>query len=370
MNYRIPANLNLDKLIEEHPPRFEPFSKDMVAATITCIYNAYSSNWTVYDGYYQIHSDTLLRFVGIDYLRYVNYLIECGVIQRDNSYRPKSKVNIPDFSPVEEPKSIGYKLTDKYEDSIAVKYVHPLNGRRVSGKIKKFDSKQISLRLKEYPFLQHLNGLRMDVGAAETLLLKLKMEAENMSGITEELRHKVSMKVNANNQLLDVIASGDLLRHSNEDKTGKRMHTPLTRLKRELRKYITHKEEHLVALDLKNSQPYLSLALFELDFWVEPINPVVNFSTKEGKRIKAHPLTGGMFRDSEQIRKKIHQYLNIGNLYPEFASRIWKITEAPSGVATSSKTSTDTSGTGAIPVSSATAPGAPSVQVSSSDFSM
>jgi hypothetical protein len=68
------------------------------------------------------------------------------------------------------------------------------------------------------------------------------------------------------------------------DSAGKR-HTPLTRLKKEFRFFLKYKGEHLVSLDVKNSQPYFSLTMMNASFWVEPIRPTVDGTTKKGKAI-------------------------------------------------------------------------------------
>jgi len=49
------------------------------------------------------------------------------------------------------------------------------------------------------------------------------------------------------------------------DSTAGRLHTNLTNLKSDLRNYLTYDGKTLVAVDIRNSQPYLSLALFRKD---------------------------------------------------------------------------------------------------------
>jgi hypothetical protein len=51
------------------------------------------------------------------------------------------------------------------------------------------------------------------------------------------------------------------------DPTGKRFHSALTNLKSEMRNFITYGGKELVSVDIKNSQPYFSLALFKKSFY-------------------------------------------------------------------------------------------------------
>ena len=47
------------------------------------------------------------------------------------------------------------------------------------------------------------------------------------------------------------------------DRTSFRLHTPLTSLKKELRRFVKYDGKTLVSIDIKNSQPYLSTVLFD-----------------------------------------------------------------------------------------------------------
>ena len=51
------------------------------------------------------------------------------------------------------------------------------------------------------------------------------------------------------------------------DEKGQRLHTPLTRMWKELRKYLRYDGKKLVALDIKNSQPYFMIKLLDGEFY-------------------------------------------------------------------------------------------------------
>lgn len=51
------------------------------------------------------------------------------------------------------------------------------------------------------------------------------------------------------------------------DDSGNRMHTPLTSLNSDFRKFVYYQDKPLVAIDITNSQPYLSILLFNPEFY-------------------------------------------------------------------------------------------------------
>ncbi|MCC6760410.1 MAG: hypothetical protein IT252_04305 [Chitinophagaceae bacterium] len=53
------------------------------------------------------------------------------------------------------------------------------------------------------------------------------------------------------------------------DEAGWRMHSPFTMLKKEIRKHLRVDGEPLVELDVKTSQPFLSLILFQKEYWMQ-----------------------------------------------------------------------------------------------------
>ena len=65
------------------------------------------------------------------------------------------------------------------------------------------------------------------------------------------------------------------------DKNIRRLHTPLTNLKKEYRNFLTIRGKEIVCLDLKNSQPFLALKLFDPSFWYSP-----NLSKYQIRRFK------------------------------------------------------------------------------------
>lgn len=53
------------------------------------------------------------------------------------------------------------------------------------------------------------------------------------------------------------------------DTTGSRLHSPITNMPKEMRNFLTYGGQRLVALDIKNSQPYFSTLLLNMRFYTE-----------------------------------------------------------------------------------------------------
>ena len=62
------------------------------------------------------------------------------------------------------------------------------------------------------------------------------------------------------------IENGDF--HFGVDRTSGRLHTNLSNMPKQLRRYLSHNGQQLVSVDIVNSQPFNSTALFNPSFWV------------------------------------------------------------------------------------------------------
>lgn len=98
------------------------------------------------------------------------------------------------------------------------------------------------------------------------------------------------------------------------DETGWRVHTPLTILPREYKKFVTFRGKELFSIDLKCSQIFLTLVLFNPDFW-NPNSNMVNISTLKMQHLFENP----------KILKKINEAIaNLGDDYEKFKEECCK----------------------------------------------
>jgi hypothetical protein len=117
------------------------------------------------------------------------------------------------------------------------------------------------------------------------------------------------------------------------DDSGERLHTNLTNLKKTYRKFLTYNGQNLSALDIKNSQPYFSLLLFNQKFWEaakKPKSDGANFDlfwTNNELRSKIQVVPIIMLVESLQGPNKeeltlFERLVTTGELYEYFAMKL------------------------------------------------
>ena len=102
MNFYLPENLDLDRLIRNNPPNFRPFKRDKLRYILHLI-NAISllNKDKLYDEYTYVNAKALQKVIQ-NYKKYLDYLInDLQIIECDGHYIPGEK-------------SLGYKFIDKY----------------------------------------------------------------------------------------------------------------------------------------------------------------------------------------------------------------------------------------------------------------
>lgn len=95
-------------------------------------------------------------------------------------------------------------------------------------------------------------------------LLKIEQNHSSKSTI-ENKRRKLSEKCSGYKIIVEQFCEKKY--NPIVDSSGFRLHTILTRLKKELRQFVTYDGQNVVAIDISCSQPYLSLILLNNEFW-------------------------------------------------------------------------------------------------------
>jgi len=185
----------------------------------------------------------------------LEYLVKIGVIEVKNNgqYIPK------------EHKSRYYKLNDEY-----LKYEWGLievNKKSLVSK-RKDDVEAYEKMHEEYGYLIKWFNDKLQINYARSYaMLNHLMEIEGDGDIHKKEKDKSSpwekYLLRLNN--LKLLHQG-MYRYSVDDKV-RRFHSNLTNLKSELRNYITYDGHQLCAIDVKNSQPFISIALFNPEFY-------------------------------------------------------------------------------------------------------
>ena len=254
LNRYIPENLDLDDLIKNNPPPFQ-FKKDKALHILSLLTEVPSiADKDFKDGYVPLNVK-MLRINGIkDFPIYRDWLIKVGVILTDNQYIVGSK-------------SKGFKFSELYQTPICpIKISCPKQIRRAL----KCSDKQYKSQ-KDLNYLHKwFDGLVIDRNSAESYL-----QAKYQSDVNRGLK-KAIMKFNVGLINVDKLANRQF--HFNRDDTSGRLHTNLTNIKKELRHFIKYKDQSLVSVDIRNSQPLMASLVLNPKFWrdekclIKPLN--------------------------------------------------------------------------------------------------
>jgi hypothetical protein len=300
----LPENLNLNDKIIRNPPMVSRYHDkplkvvDRIATilgqiSVRMVFNK-GLERNIEDGYITLNA-TVLKELAEDYKPILEWALMVGIIETDGQY-------------IAGEKSKGYRFSSEYSKSIRKHYlfdkilIRLLRRRRI-------DDKAVN----EHPFLY-----------------KCLTEIEINNDAREEMRKlfdadvRLTDQTSANSKLYSRLMTIDLIADKRfffiEDKNIHRLHTNITILKREARKYLHWKEHELINIDLKNSQPYFSLALFKtnsfnklsLDKLIKHYNNGLDVSYM-------FPKNGDIF---ETYIGEYEEMVTSGKLYDYFANNL------------------------------------------------
>lgn len=102
------------------------------------------------------------------------------------------------------------------------------------------------------------------------------------------------------------------------DRSGERLHTPITNASRGVRNFITYEGKGLTSLDLSNSQPYLLIGMLNPEVWESRrLPPPIQYATKDIDTSLCRPIINEI-----QCRGEFQRYASLaasGELYEHFA---------------------------------------------------
>lgn len=199
-----------------------------------------------------------LRSINSNYLQHLSLLEDAGVIQINMHF-------VSGF------KARGYKLTTEYIvngfkqiEITSNTFIIRINNyksldKEVTPKIDRLLINRKELITCLFDPLFSIDSVAakeemLEVFAAKESIIKSKAYAD-----TDVMLEQLKIEFNALNLLIEQINNKQF--KVKIDDAGRRLHTPVTRLPKYLRKHLNYGGLKLIALDLKNSQPYLSLLL-------------------------------------------------------------------------------------------------------------
>ncbi|MPS66268.1 hypothetical protein [Chryseobacterium sp.] len=238
LTFYIPENLDLDQTLLDNPPLFT-YCKDKFVYILNLIYSLPSRRKKSIEEYYGYTpiSKAILGSTIKDYRKYIDYLKLQNIVEEDNYI-----TNV---------KCAGLRFTETYRKTLNQKPFVITSWtliKNITYLRKNYDNK---LTKELIPLKSWFADLDVDVkGAKKYLKRKYKEDYRNPLTKYSELRY--------NSRLLPI----QRLYTKEEplffvDKTAGRLHTYITQLKSELRKFLKWKGKILYSIDISNSQPYL-----------------------------------------------------------------------------------------------------------------
>ena len=250
MKLYIPKGLNLDELIYNNRPSFKPFKKDKLHYILHLIHiiPLYKKDFLSTD-YVSINA-TLLQSVIKNYRDYLNYLEnDLKIIESDNNY-------------IVGQKSKGFRIVEKYRTKVEIATVNDFSLRH-SLKIKNNKSFE-SVKNLDYLTKWFDKRLAIDYKKVNNFLneeFELKKHNKELWDIDSNGR--CIPPINQYNQ--SFISFDKIYRkefNCLRDTNVMRFHSNLTNMRSMLRNALTYNGEKLYSIDLKNSQPFISIGLF------------------------------------------------------------------------------------------------------------
>lgn len=259
----IPANFDANKLIADkygkQRKKMCPWMLMYICDRIFAPYLYYKEKYRKRDVHQSFTSlkSTYLKNINSNYIRHLNFLIEQGVIISDRKWQIGFK-------------SIGFKLAENYmhEDLIQVpiennSFIKKINYHKEMQRAKNPElDKLYKVRA---GLLAVLNNKGFTINSEKALAEVNKVYAEKEAELKpdDRLRGYQLYKHKMEKYALKAVVGEINSKPCNVviDKSGYRLHTPVTRLPKYLRKYLSINGQQLKAWDIKNSQPYLSILL-------------------------------------------------------------------------------------------------------------
>jgi hypothetical protein len=254
-DYYVPNNLKIDELVLNNYPKFKPFNIEKLLYILTLINSVRTSNKDlVFESYSKLNSTLLQNWVK-NYKEYLNYLInDLKIIESDNRY-------------VVGKKSKGFRFIDEYQTMVKPYVVNDFI--MIKKMTHQYNKANLSVKSLNY-LTKWFDGLEINFSKCREFLKQeydLKMAYPYLRDF-DIVKEKYKIPINQfNRNLIAVNNIDNNCYFLKRDDNVLRFHSNLTNMSSVLRNAITYKGEKLYSIDVKNSQPYLSVALFDKEFW-------------------------------------------------------------------------------------------------------
>ena len=267
MRFRIPENLNIDELIRENWTAFygNKLKKEKLIFVLDAVIKSRAQHRNEINEHtnpYAPLSSEYLQEVVHDYRNYLNFLLANGILLTDNQFIVGEKCKWYCFN---YPYS-GQRLKEVIVDNYLLKKAIRRASEKRNEKVKK--------SMWGYSYLTNWwdeGKLEIDLKAAHSWIdgyEKEKIERIKLDAkITDkELAIGNAIETTDDFKYLTASINSKKYRYSFSGE-GHRFYNPISNLKKELRNFLTYDGLPLVDVDIKNSQPFLAIALLKSSFW-------------------------------------------------------------------------------------------------------
>lgn len=294
MVHVIPNRLDIARFVKEHPPvNIKGFKADKMAHILHLIYTIPANNKDLncIDGFVPLYSKLLRKRIH-NYRDYLDYLCDHKILESDNTYAINWK-------------SKGYRYTVKYQVGVDT---YSIKDTRLVRSIKKARREKFRTTVGYEYLTKWFNGnLQIDYKAA----VEFAMEEYRLKKTFLELRDFDTK----NNKYKDPYTQYTSNMHNinrikmqefymSVDENVRRFHSNLTCKKSIYRNLLTYKGQKMVSIDIKNSQPYLSLILLNKKFWFSK-----KFRTEISNFFKIYDNTDSNSFNLWNINRNIYNYM-------------------------------------------------------------
>lgn len=259
MKYFIPSTIDLDLFISQIPVGvINPFKRKYLLYILDLITSIPANNkgLILRDGFVPINAKALQNKVR-NYKQYLSYLVSSGVLWVDSQYIPGEKSRGYKFAPAF---ATPVKLVNENQKDIITKH-----NMKSFTSLSTAQAKQYRHLIKWYDAC-----FQIDQGTAASFILedyKRKIQSPSLIECNEYTGQCKDPIEQYNSAYLNIDKFTRNEFHLKLDNFGKRLHSPLTNLRGELRNLLNYKQLPLTSIDIVNSQPYLSTLLFTPSFW-------------------------------------------------------------------------------------------------------